>query len=232
MEKCNFKDFTLDMFKNVLNQLSLSRPIFHNEQDFQFELAMKLRDFISDSNIRLEYCNSCGDDEKRQYIDILIINKEWQEGIAIELKYKTKACNNKKKNSFLKLKDSKEKFYLKEQGAKDFGCYYIYKDIKRLEDIIGKKINGDITIVKSFVIFLTNDEKYKDNAMSGIFKNYSLNPDTDNNVIVEKGLHKYLHPQTHNVIDKWDEKFPPSTIGKEPLNFRMRHIGQWFDYKE
>ncbi len=224
MNRVNFNDFDLDTLNKILSELSKSRPIFHNEQDFQFELAIKLRDFIDDADIRLEYCNDFKEN-RRQYIDILIINKEYSDCIAIELKYKTKA-NNTKDNYY---ECGKEKFYLKNQSARDHGCYYIYNDISRMEKIMNKKINGDITVIKSFVIFLTNDKNYK-NKMSGIFKNYSLEENKNHEAIITEGEHRYFDPKTGEELIDWNRKYPASTSGKEPIKFTTNQKGIWSDY--
>ena len=41
--------------EKILEKLSLNRPVFHNEADFQFALAWEIQKFHEKYEIRLEY---------------------------------------------------------------------------------------------------------------------------------------------------------------------------------
>lgn len=163
---CSLKEFDVS---NVIEKLSEKRPLFHNERDFQFELALMIKDMY-ECEIRLEYYYRTDENNKRCYIDLIAYDNNYC--IAFELKYKTMKYDGK-------LND--ELYELKEQGARDWGCAYVLSDLKRLEDLV---LSGDIIggrkINKGFVIFITNDEKYKKEYKGELFKEFSL---TDNKII-------------------------------------------------
>ena len=72
---------------NIMHRLSLWRPIFHSEADFQFSLAWIIKEIYPDCEIRLEFVP---DFNTNLHLDILVIlNGKW---IPIELKYTTKKC--------------------------------------------------------------------------------------------------------------------------------------------
>ena len=110
----------LDIDK-IMYQLSRWRPIFHSEADFQFSLAWMIKEQYPNCDIRLEFVPEFN---SNLHLDILVIlDGKW---IPIELKYTTRKC----------IKTINDEVYvLKEQGAKDQGCYNYLKDIMRIEEI-------------------------------------------------------------------------------------------------
>lgn len=237
-----------DKIEELLESLAKDRPIFHNEQDFQFELARKISENVdSNSNIiiRLEYfigesskdVSEQKDSKKtkrnRIYVDIMIIDNNKNEAIAIELKYKAKKFEFEYKNEW---------YSLKEQGARDFGCYYTFCDLKRIEKIVSNKENKEfcnlknIDIIRGYVIFLTNDgHSYmeKTNPMTGIFKNYSLNENEDHKIIIKgEEPYEYWNKKDGKTIDynkKVEEEYT-SIKGKPPITFNKEHLGEWSKY--
>ena len=103
---------------DILHQLSIKRPIFHSEADFHFSLAWLIKKKYPECEIRLEFAPEFN---PSLHLDILVIlDGKW---IPIELKYTTKKC----------IKTINDEVYvLKEQGAKDQGCYNYLKDIMRI----------------------------------------------------------------------------------------------------
>lgn len=99
----DIKDININ---KLLEELAKERPIFHNEQDFQFELARKISETVSENvKVRLEYfigekrarvAREEKQEKNRIYIDIMIM--QGNRAIAIELKYKTKESKGKCKN--------------------------------------------------------------------------------------------------------------------------------------
>ena len=141
--------------ERILEELSINRPVFHNEADFQFALAWEIQKHHKDFEIRLEYKVPGFD---KLYTDIWI--KE-PTPIAIELKYKTVSTI---------LEINKESFELKPQRAQITGRYDVLKDLQRIEDIVSMYPN---TI--GYVILLTNDHLYwdkprKENSVDRAFK--------------------------------------------------------------
>lgn len=136
--------------KKLLIELSEKRPVFHSEADFQHELAWMLHKKFPQSNIRLErpYLK---ENSKTDYIDIFasVGDKKY----FLELKYKT--IKLKPEQEIIKTRKIEEKFCLKNQGARDCGCYDFWKDVSKIESKIVKDNNS-----LGYAIFLTNDHRY------------------------------------------------------------------------
>ena len=120
--------------ENILRRLSIRRPIFHSEADFQHEFAWELRTLRPELSIRLEY-------PKRGIGEIDIVVSEGTEECLIELKYKTR-CVQQSWNG--------EDFALCGHAATPLGRYDAIKDISRIErsGLLG------------YAIFLTNEPSY------------------------------------------------------------------------
>ena len=127
---------------DILHQLSIKRPIFHSEADFQFSLAWLIKKKYPEYEIRLEFIP---DFNPNLHLDILVIlDGKW---IPIELKYTTKKC----------IKTINDEVYvLKEQGAKDQGCYNYLKDIMRIEEFRDKSNN----FIEGYTIKITSEISY------------------------------------------------------------------------
>ena len=116
-------------------ELAKTRPIFHSEADFQHALAWQIHEMMRDIQIRLEFnLNPFG--QEGVYLDI------WLHGhkLAVELKYKTKP---------LLASHNGEVFLLKEQAARNHGCYDFLKDVERVE-----------LAERGFAVILTNEPSY------------------------------------------------------------------------
>ena len=154
---------SIDMEK-IIEKLQGKRQIFCSEADFQLEMAWVIKEMYHDAEVRLEYVPTFDD---KMHIDILVfINNEW---IPIELKYKTK---NSKKGA-LEDKKTQEVFNLKNQGAKDIGCYLYLKDIMRIESIKQEVKNN---FEEGYAVFLTNDKTYLESPQNNdcVYKEFSL----------------------------------------------------------
>jgi hypothetical protein len=157
-----------DIYK-IIDILKVKRPIFVSEADFQLELAWVIKEEYPNAKVRLECCPSF---DRSMHIDILvIIDNEW---IPIELKYKTKGC--------VKVVDN-EKYNLKNQGAKDIGCYLYLKDIQRIEKIKDNINNFN----KGYSIFLTNELSYTRSPKKSntFYEQFSLGDNTTKKGILE-----------------------------------------------
>lgn len=157
----------------VIKTLQGKRQIFCSEADFQLEMALVIKEMYSNAKLRLEYVPTF-DDKMR--IDIIVfISNEW---IPIELKYKTK--NSKKEEEMID-QITQEVFNLKNQGAKDIGCYLYLKDIMRIESIKEQKIEiikgqEKNNFKEGYAVFLTNDETYLNPPQKNncVYKDFSL----------------------------------------------------------
>ena len=154
---------SIDMEK-IIEKLQGKRQIFCSEADFQLEMAWVIKERYRDAKVRLEYVPAFDD---KMHIDIIVfISNEW---IPIELKYKTK---NSKKGA-LEDKKTQEVFNLKNQGAKDIGCYLYLKDIMRIESIKEQEKNN---FKEGYAVFLTNDKTYLESPQNNdcVYKEFSL----------------------------------------------------------
>jgi hypothetical protein len=137
--------FMIDIQK-ALEQLSIKRPVFHSEADFQHALAWEMHQQLPQCSIRLEfkppYLTS------RMYVDIWV--RHGSTIIAVELKYKTRG---------LQVIVGEETFDLLDQSAQDIGRYDFVKDIKRLEQIVSAQSN-----IIGYALLLTNDSSYWSHA--------------------------------------------------------------------
>lgn len=125
----------------ILKTLSVNRPVFHSEADFQHALAWQIHKQWPTYSIRLEYPLFPG---KSDHLDILAFDKENR--LAIELKYKTQA---------LFAIVNSELFWLKNQNARDQGRYDFLLDIQKLEQFLSENSN-----TLGYVVLLTNDSSY------------------------------------------------------------------------
>jgi len=125
--------------EGLMAALSVSRPVFHSEADFQHALAWQFHLRYPTARIRLEKIFG------RLHIDIAASIEDQE--YAFELKYKTRKAT---------LEIADESFYLQNHSAHPPSRYDFVKDIARLESIahtVGRPINA-------FAVFLSNDEIY------------------------------------------------------------------------
>ena len=163
---------SIDMEK-IIEKLQGKRQIFCSEADFQLEMAWVIKEMYRDAEVRLEYVPTFDD---KMHIDILVfINNEW---IPIELKYKTKKSKKEKMTDQI----TQEGFNLKNQGAKNIGCYLYLKDIERIERIKEAVKNN---FKEGYAVFLTNDETYRNRPrkINCDYKDFSLEDER----IIERG---------------------------------------------
>ncbi|SFB66442.1 hypothetical protein [Ruminococcus albus] len=189
----------------LLKDLAKKRPLFHNERDFQFEIAQLIKEKY-DCDIRLEYYYGNDTNAKRCYIDLVAMHNNYK--IAFELKYRTKKFEGTVKD---------EKFDLKEQGARDWGCIYVHTDLHRLEDLVNKK-----EFEKGYVIFLTNDEKFRDNPFKkgSMSEQFSLTKDTI------KGTVKFQHEENGKKHEETSVK-----NCAESYKFNGKYPIKWNEYR-
>lgn len=208
----------------IINGFARDGKVFSNEQDFQFELALALKNEAEVEEVKLEaisFEKSLGsltvqddgslkvDKTKREYTDLIVKTKD---GLyyAIELKFKGAdkpyLYNSKAFGNVAVLK----------HGAEYFNAYRFLNDVSRLERINGRLFANNITIEKGYAVLLTNNNKYKESDFSGseIWRNYSL----INGRTVKHGLLR---------IRNSEEKY----LSFEPLNLNGNYTFEWNDYK-
>lgn len=132
----------------LMEGLSLTRPVFHSEADFQQSLV----ECIYEKRPCLIHSEFYPFLPERMALDIWIPDKR----IAVELKYRTrKLFLNQDDVSGNNLIEGGETFALRNQAAQDVSRYSFVKDIERLERIADEKPH-----TLGFAVFLTNDPSY------------------------------------------------------------------------
>lgn len=213
-----------DSLISIINGFARDGKVFSNEQDFQFELALALKNEAETEEVKLEavsFEKSLGsltvqddgslkaDKAQREYTDLIVKTKD---GLyyAIELKFKGAdkpyLYNSRAFGNVAVLK----------HGAEYFNAYRFLNDVSRLERINGRLFANDIRIEKGYAVMLTNNSKYKESDFGGseIWKEYSLRGGQE----AKHGLLK---------IRDSKEKY----LSFEPLNLNGNYTFEWNDYK-
>lgn len=169
----------LDIYKimeEIHNDISSGALIFANENQFQFELAWRIKEKYEKYDVLFEVVYLDDNNEKKNYTDLVIVDNIDKKYIAIELKYKTK---QRDRNDLL----------LKNQGAQDLGVYDFLKDLSRIEKLkssdekqfrLYNKYDGFI-FEKGYAVILTNDKTYYE---GGREEKYAMNFSIKNNSIM------------------------------------------------
>lgn len=209
----------------IINGFARDGKVFSNEQDFQFELALALKNEAEIEEVKLEAASFpqgswnlddirngkpfSVDKAQKEYTDIIV---KTTDGLyyAIELKFKGAdkpyLYNSKAFGNVAVLK----------HGAEYFNAYRFLNDVSRLERINGRLFANDITIEKGYAVLLTNNSKYKESDFGGseIWREYSL-------MGGQKAKHGLLK------IRDSKEKY----LSFEPLNLNGNYTFEWNDYK-
>lgn len=130
-----------DMISQALQGLSVHRPIFHSEADFQLSLAWQLQLDQPQASIRLER-RPIADIPRR--LDIALTVEGLR--VAIEVKYLVRS---------LAVPIDGEMFVLQQQGAHDVRRYDVCKDVLRLEQFVDAGV-ADV----GHALVLSNDMGY------------------------------------------------------------------------
>ena len=126
----------------LMASLADRRKVFHSEADFQHALAWQIHEAAPESQVRLEV-SVIPVGAQRMFLDIWLP----VEGVAIELKYKTRG---------LELEQDDESFALRDQSAQDQGRYDFLRDIQGLE-LMRSKLEH---CRAGYAVLLTNDSSY------------------------------------------------------------------------
>ena len=190
-EEIQMKTFNLETFgeelDGIIRGFGNEGRIFSNEEQFQFELAWKLKE--AGYNVRLEVLSIPKANEKeaeevfnqaskqerdKMYTDIVVDISD-SESIAIELKYKTLGGEGTGENAskFFDYKTESGTYRVFNQGASNLGCAYYLADVARIERLIdlserNNEFNGfDLChpeerrrVVQGYAIIIANDKSY------------------------------------------------------------------------
>lgn len=155
--------------KEIMEEFSKENAIFQNEQQFQFELAMKIQEKCINSNekVMLEVVSMRErepDTQKfgKRYFSDIIIKTPDGKFCVIELKYKTKESTYQRKDY--------GEMELVNQGAADLTRFDYLWDIHRIELLKNKKeneywYNKELKeFIKGYAVLLTNESSYWDKS--------------------------------------------------------------------
>lgn len=235
----------VDVISDGEDSLANNGRMFTNEKQFQFELAILLKEKLN-SNVEVvleKLVSNLDDNNKKCYVDIVVFCKD--ECVPIELKYKTTS----KKIEYVH--SSGYSITTANQGACDIGCYDFLKDVKRIERIVnGTEIieykGKAYSAQKGFSIMLTNEknyycpiEKLKGAKLDGNGYYYHL----------YKGEKKYYYWQNFSLTNGKNSrkvyKWLSARTGKElkegenttddrktaiELSFKEPYVFNWIDY--
>lgn len=208
----------------IINGLARDGKVFSNEQDFQFELALALKNEAEVEEVKLEAVSFprelgnlrnlvkrsriqdvCG--SLKEYTDLIVRTKDGSY-YAIELKFK--AANS----PYLYNSRAFGDVAVMKQGAANNNVYHVMEDIVRLESINSRLFSRDIKIAKGFAIVLTNTNTYRNsNFENSIWNEFAIN---EGRVLENSTLS--LHSD--------DEKYRQY----EDLEIKGRYIFNWEDY--
>jgi len=162
-------------FNQIINNLQVTRPVFHSEDDLKLAMAWVIKELYPSYHVRLEKpipisMKTKDSDEivARAPIDIVVIDTESMVIYPIEIKYRTKIAT---------IESYGENYSLANHGANDVGRYSFRKDIYRIENVDFKQMGFVGFAKKGFVFMLTNDRKYYQNdvrAKNSLDVNFSF----------------------------------------------------------
>ncbi len=208
--------------KVILKELHKNYEFFYSEADLQFKLAWKIKEYLNNSNVEiiLEYPND--DENKRSHTDIFLV--EGEKFLPIELKYKTKAIKNIESLKYNGIEKSLIN-NLKNQGAKNNGCYGYVKDISRIEKLSDKDCQN---FIKGYAIFITNDKSYIkeprcSNGEKPEYINFSIHQGRElgKKLVPKKNGKFILENNTENIVGYSDKKRTVNIKNKyEPFKWR------------
>ena len=182
----------------ALDALARERPAFHSEADFQHALAWRLPEIDPGTEVRLERPTPW--EGPRGAVDI------WLRGAggaaAIELKYWTRGAE---------LTVIGERFQLKEQGAQPLGRYDFWKDVARIERLV-----GDGHADGGYVAAVTNDQSYWNRGDAGT---------------IDAAFRIHEGSEAHGTL-AWSPRAGDGTTKdrESPLALRGRYVTSWRDY--
>ncbi|HVW81003.1 MAG TPA: hypothetical protein VHB69_08715 [Mycobacteriales bacterium] len=125
----------------LLTELSMTRPLFHSERDFQLAVGLAMHNRWPAVGVRMEVRLR---PEVAKYTDIVALVGD--DRIALELKHLTRAYE---------AAYGGERYVLRSQAAQDVSRYDVIKDITRIESLV-----ADGVVASGFVVVLTNDQGY------------------------------------------------------------------------
>lgn len=184
----------------LLTGLAANRKVFHSEADFQHALAWCIHESMPESQVRLEV-DVMQVEGGRMFQDIWLP----VEGIAIELKYKTRG---------LGVEQDGEPFALRDQSAQDQGRYDFLWDVQRLEELLRSKPEQ---CKAGYAVLLTNDSSY-----------WNVPPQRDT-VDADFRLHE---GRDISGTLTWADRASPGTMSgrKSPIQLQGPYRLRWQDY--
>lgn len=158
-------NFNSTNVEQILKDFGKNSRLFLSEAQFQFELALEIKNRFNNLIVHLEYPSEKIKANGRYiYYDLVVEDKTTKEFYIIELKYKTKKANIVYKGTLM---------ILKNQSAQDLGRFDYLQDVSRVEDWLNN--NPTKHFAGGCAILLTNDSAYwTKSGKNCIYKNFSL----------------------------------------------------------
>jgi len=204
---------------DIMRFLEQNTEFFFNERDFQMHLALFLKNSkYQYDDVDVEYAIPLDEIKDLQpiapmqkvypwetelRIDI-VVRKEY-DYCPIELKYKTKSIDKNYKIERFGEQMLASKL-VKNQSAKDLGCYAFWKDVYRLE-LLQRRFKN---IQHGISVFLTNDETYTKPPRDANVEYYNYNMATN--------------PHTTHMIWNTNEDVSGEYVGFE---LKKEYITEW-----
>ena len=222
------QDFTIGFLEKVINDMAKDGKVFSNEAQFQFDLGREL-ECKTGCRVLFEVLSLDKESQHGKHYTDLVIDFGNQEYIAIELKYKTGAKDEKKKpskgycqqlNAFVYSPlGSEDQVVVFPQGAEDEGSYLFLWDVYRLQKLTAGEIAFHLDKkppVKGFAIILANSRKYWEGPKKSpvVWEAFSLQEDR----VIPGGVEL-----------KWKEGSIQAKT-KHPLVFAKDYTCKWEPY--
>lgn len=148
--------------------------------------------------------------EKLIHFDLLVEDKDSNETILFEFKYKTKTGDFNLGRSVIYLKEHKDTFN---------GRYSVWRDIYRIETFVNLK-----KITKGFIVFVTNHSSYYASA-TGVSEQFSL----QDGKFFKAGKH-YWNVPAGKVLDDYKSINSSYRNDKQPLEIENNYSFKYDTY--
>lgn len=232
-----------DVLIQIINGFATAGKVFSNEQDFQFEFALALKERDEVEEVKLEVLsfprdlpNLNGDlrnlinnrgslkvrRSQKEYTDIIV--KTEGEYYAIELKFK--GANQ----AYLYNSNSGDVAVMG-HGAADINSYLFLKDIERLENINQRLFSREeIHIEEGFAILLTNNIKYRENGVGGIWQNFSISEVNDEEGVHSREIQGPLHLSFIDQNGEPQEQYMLKDVTYNSFSLNGDYTLEWENY--
>ena len=203
---------------DIIKEFAHKDVIFRNEAQFQFDLAWKMREKLTEANVEfaIHLEMQLSQEVANEYTDIVI--EIGDELIPIELKYKLA-------DKRVKYVADNDEIITQVQSAPDYGCYDYWKDVYRIEKNLGHKYKGKC-VKKGFAIIIANYHLYwdKSNRQTSKWQGLCIEDNTKSCEIYDGLSSCRERNEPIKLTGKYDIKWENYTTSyREVVNGRTEH---------